>query len=95
MLYNLTGIPSCTRSKNPSSYSENALGFLRFGQGYASFVAALKGQELNQPNHLGYKSRGTKARARDDFSVQELVGCAQLGRLAVGGYFVLRCDFVT
>ncbi|CAL1132712.1 unnamed protein product [Cladocopium goreaui] len=39
-----------------------------FGQGYASYVAALKGQEL--------------------------VGCAQLGRLAVCGYFVLRCDFV-
>lgn len=58
-------------------------------------MAALKGQELNQPNHLGYKSRGSEAKARDDFSVQDLVGCAQLGRLAVGGYFVLRCDFVT
>ena len=42
---------------------------MRFGQGYASYVAALQGQEL--------------------------VGCAQLGRLAVGGYFVLRCDFVS
>eukprot|EP00435_Cladocopium_sp_Y103_P035118 s1707_g9.t1 len=29
------------------------------------------------------------------YASYELVGCAQLGRLAVGGYFVLRCDFVT
>ena len=29
------------------------------------------------------------------FKHQDLVACAQLGRLAVGGYFVLRCDFVT
>ena len=26
---------------------------------------------------------------------QDIVACAQLGRLAVGGYFVLRCDFAT
>eukprot|EP00439_Symbiodinium_sp_Y106_P048543 s623_g6.t1 len=25
---------------------------------------------------------------------KEIIGCAQLGRLAVGGFFVLRCDFV-
>ncbi|CAK9017954.1 Carbonic anhydrase (Carbonate dehydratase) [Durusdinium trenchii] len=25
---------------------------------------------------------------------EDIVACAQLGRLAVGGYFVLRCDFV-
>eukprot|EP00438_Fugacium_kawagutii_P035896 Skav203465 [mRNA] locus=scaffold2161:187313:194763:+ [translate_table: standard] len=40
----------------------------RFGQGYASYVVAMEGEEL--------------------------VACAQLGRLALGGYFVLRCDFV-
>ncbi|CAE7398683.1 unnamed protein product [Symbiodinium microadriaticum] len=25
---------------------------------------------------------------------KEVIGCAQLGRLAIGGFFVLRCDFV-
>ena len=61
-----SGIASCTRSQ-PIQLQFKHWKFLRFGQGYASYVAAVKGQELNQPNHLGYKSRGGRGQSQGWF----------------------------